>query len=88
MVNGEMISERMKELGLKQKDIAKVLGIKPPTVSQKLSGVRPMTLSEAEKLADFLKIPSGEFGTYFFASSVGKYASTSFPYATSTTLSS
>lgn len=70
MVNGEMISERMKELGLKQKDIAKVLGIKPPTVSQKLSGVRPMTLSEAEKLADFLKIPSGEFGTYFFASSV------------------
>lgn len=67
MLNVVKIRERMAELGVTQKDVAQILGLAAPTVSQKLNRVRPMDLDEAEKLAVLLKIEDSQFGKYFFA---------------------
>ena len=67
MLNTGRLKGRMRELGIVQKDVADRLNISPPTVSQKLNGVRPMSLDEARKLAELLKIDSADFGSYFFA---------------------
>lgn len=70
MLNSEMIKARMKEKNVTQKDIANILGIAPPTVSQKINGVRPMDLNEAEAIAKKLDIMPSEFGRYFFGTVV------------------
>ncbi len=67
MPNTKQIKERMSEMHITQKDVAAMLGLAAPTVSQKLNGVRPMNLDEARTLADMLHIETGEFGEYFFA---------------------
>jgi len=72
VVNARKISGRMKELGLRQQDIAQALGIAAPTVSQKINGIRPMMLDEAEKIAAVLKIEDAEFGNYFFNKEVAQ----------------
>ncbi len=66
MINSNMIKARARELGVRQKDIAAALGIKQPTANQKINGVRPMMLHEAEILATILQINDIDFGTYFF----------------------
>ena len=70
MPNTQMIKNRMRDMGIAQKDVAEALGIAAPTVSQKINGVRPMDLDEARAIAALLGIESGEFGEYFFASEV------------------
>ena len=72
MLNTEMIKARMKEKKVTQKEIADLLGVAPPTVSQKVNGIRPMDLEEARAIADKLDIDSSDFGTYFFASKVAQ----------------
>lgn len=67
MPNTKQIKERMSEMHITQKDVAAMLGLAAPTVSQKINGVRPMNLDEARTLADMLHIETGEFGEYFFA---------------------
>ena len=68
MLNTNKIKGRMRELGIVQKDVAEALNIRPPTASQKINGIRPMSLDEAKELADLLRIDPADFGTYFFAS--------------------
>ena len=70
MLNTQKIKDRMRDKEITQKDVADALGIAPPTVSQKINGVRPMDLDEARRFAALLGIESGEFGEYFFASEV------------------
>lgn len=72
MLSSEKLKARMKEKGITQKQIADVLGVAPPTVSQKLNGIRPMDLNEAKTIADKLEIDSSDFGVYFFASEVAQ----------------
>ena len=72
MLNSEMIKARMKEKKVTQKEIADMLGIAPPTVSQKVNGVRPMDLEEARAIANKLDIDSSDFGAYFFATKVAQ----------------
>lgn len=72
MLSSEKLKARMKEKGITQKQIADVLGVAPPTVSQKLNGIRPMDLNEAKTIADELEIDSADFGVYFFASDVAQ----------------
>lgn len=72
MISSEKLKARMKEKGITQKQIADVLGVAPPTVSQKLNGIRPMDLNEAKTIADELEIDSADFGIYFFASEVAQ----------------
>lgn len=66
MINTNKIKGRMAEFQLTQKDVADSLGIAQPTANQKINNIRPMDLDEAEKLSDLLKIPPGEFASYFF----------------------
>ena len=72
MLSSEKLKARMKEKGITQKQIADVLGVAPPTISQKLNGIRPMDLNEAKTIADELEIDSADFGIYFFASEVAQ----------------
>lgn len=67
MVNTNKLKGKMKELEITQSDVAKVLSLSPPTVSQKLNNIRDFSLEEAEKLSNMLHIETSEFGTYFFA---------------------
>lgn len=66
LINAGKVKGRLVELGLTQKDVAKVLGIAQPTVNQKINNVRPMDLDEAEKLSEILKLKPEEFQAYFF----------------------
>lgn len=65
MVNTVKLKQRMLELNISQKNIAEKMRIKPPTVSQKINNIRPMSLEEAELIAKMLNIQSKEFQDYF-----------------------
>ena len=67
MPNTEAIKEKTKELGMTQTQLADILGIAAPTVSQKINGARMFTLPEAKKVQQTLNIPDSEFCAYFFA---------------------
>ena len=67
MVNTEKIMERMKEKGVNQKNLAEKCGVSRPTINQKIHGVRPISLKEAQIIQNVLEIPEKEFGLYFFA---------------------
>lgn len=66
MINAPKLKGRMVECGMTQADLASALGLSQATVSQKLSGTRPIFLSEADKIAEVLAIPDAEFRSYFF----------------------
>lgn len=70
MINSKKIKERAAELGIRQLDIAKALGIRQSTVNQKINNVRPMSLKEAEIMAEVLQIGNAEFALYFFSNEV------------------
>lgn len=67
MVNTQKIKGIMREKSLTQADVANALKISQPTANQKINNIRPMKLSEAERLATLLEIEPRDFGTYFFA---------------------
>ena len=67
MVNLAKLRGRLREKGRTQAALAEYLGIAGATASQKLNGTRPITLEEAEKIAEFLEIDYVDFRSYFFA---------------------
>ena len=66
MVNSVAIKQRAKEKDIRQKEMARAMGVKQPTANQKINNIRPMLLEEAEKLAQLLGISDEEFRFYFF----------------------
>ncbi len=48
------VFKRMEALGLRQKDLAKMLGVTPATISKTLSGTSNMTLKTAARIANAL----------------------------------
>ena len=68
MINSALVKERLSQLGKTQADVAVAWGVAQPTANQNLNRVRPISLDEAEVLADLLKLKPDEFGLYFFAS--------------------
>ena len=66
MINADKIKGLMKEKRITQADLAEKLELKPCTVNQKLNGKRDLSLDEAEMIADYLGIDTGDFGKYFF----------------------
>ncbi|MCI7043350.1 MAG: helix-turn-helix domain-containing protein [Lachnospiraceae bacterium] len=62
----------MAEMRLTQKDIAKenVWNCALPTVSQKLNGIRPISLDEADALAKLLKLSEYEYYEFFFGNKI------------------
>ena len=71
MVDTKKIKIRLIELGLTQQGIAKFLDLVTPTLNQKINNVRPMILSEAEKIAVLLKITKQEFCDFFYKNGIG-----------------
>lgn len=67
MVNTAKIKERMKQLGIRQSDVASCLGIQQATANQKINNVRCLSLAEADKMQRLLGITAEEFASYFFA---------------------
>lgn len=67
MINSRKIAGRLAELGLTQKDVAAALGIAQATASQKINGIRPLYISEVEKMCALLKIDDAEIGAYFLS---------------------
>lgn len=70
MINSEMLKNRAKELGVRQQDIADALGLKQSSLNLKLNNRRPMSLEEAEIIAEILGISDDMFASYFFTGSV------------------
>lgn len=70
MINTRKVKQRMKKLGLRQRDLAAVLHIAVPTVSQKINNIRPFTLNEAGMLAELLKLESYDLQEYFFQNDI------------------
>ena len=66
MLNTDKLKTRMKNLGITQAALANELGIKTPTMCQKINNIRPVLLTEAELIAQKLDIKDSEFGDYFF----------------------
>ena len=68
-MNRDLVKEIMKKQGLTQKDIAAkdVWDCALPTVSQKLSGVRPVFLDEANALGKKLNLSEKQYYQVFFA---------------------
>ena len=66
MINANKIRGRIVELGYSQGTVAERMGIRQPTLSQKLNGIRPMDVQDVEKLAEILQIDVKDFGDYFF----------------------
>lgn len=68
MVNTDKIRGRMAEMRFTQKDIASkdVWNCALPTVSQKLNGIRPISLNEANSLAELLNLDEKEYFEFFF----------------------
>lgn len=69
LINERKIKGRMVELGLTQKDVAaeNCWNCALPTVSQKLSGARPIFLDEANALAKLLNLTEVEYYDFFYA---------------------
>lgn len=66
MVNGNKIKGRIVELGKTQYEVASLMGISQPTLSQKISNQRPMYLQEIELLAKCLELSKQDILDYFF----------------------
>ena len=66
MINTAKIKERMKEIGITQRDMAHVLGISEPAVSQKLNNQKATNLKQAKTIAEMLNIKNYELKAYFF----------------------
>lgn len=67
MLNVNQVRLRMFERGLTAKDVADTLNLSLSVASQKLNGIRPLNLDEAELLAELLEVEDQAFHTYFFA---------------------
>lgn len=70
MTNTRKILDRIRELGYKQSDLAKGLGIKQSSLSLKIHNKRPFYIDEAICLAKMLNIRDDEISLYFFANKV------------------
>ena len=70
MLDTNKLKGRIKELKLTQSDVAKALKLSTSTICQKLNGSRPMTLNEANKIAELLGIGQEDFGKYFFSQKI------------------
>ena len=46
---------KLAEKGLKQKDLAILLGLSPVTINQKINGYLEFTYTEVEQISDYLK---------------------------------
>lgn len=58
---------RMKELGFRQEDLAKAIGLSKGSLNAKLKNLFYFTAREMYAICEVLHIPTSEIGEYFFA---------------------
>lgn len=61
---------KIKELGFRQEDIAKQIGINKGTMNAKLNNKNAFTTGEMDSICRLLGIPKTEIGEYFFTQKV------------------
>jgi transcriptional regulator with XRE-family HTH domain len=54
------VREALRSRGLRQQDVASVLGLSQASVSDRLTGKTPFTLKDLERIAEHLGIPVAE----------------------------
>ncbi len=65
-MNYKPLLGRMKEIGLTQRECAKILGISEGQLSRKLSGEYVFRQDEINGLCNILSIDASDIGKYFF----------------------
>ena len=55
---GEAMRRRMRQLGIRQRDAARMMGIRESRISELISGKRRLTIPMAKKLRDVLGMPA------------------------------
>jgi transcriptional regulator with XRE-family HTH domain len=63
---------KIKECGLTQEKLAKIVGINKGTLNAKLKNKNSFTAAEMENIRSTLNISKDEIGDYFFAEKVQK----------------
>lgn len=58
---------RMKEKNITQEFLAQLIGLQPPTLSQKLNNKARFKQAEISNICDVLEIEPVDIGLYFFA---------------------
>ena len=58
---------RMAELGFRQEDMGKMIGLSKTTISLKLNNKAEFKQGEINMICDLLKIPCAEINSYFFS---------------------
>lgn len=58
---------KMKEIGVRQEDLAKEIGINPASLNKKLHNDTQFKQSEIQKIMSTIGVPLGEVSAYFFA---------------------
>lgn len=58
---------RVREYGMTQKELSRIIGINPATLNAKLRGKNVFTAQEIASICKTLEIPNCEIGVYFFA---------------------
>lgn len=66
-MNAIEIRKRNIELGITVKDWADCLGVSIQHAYRKLNGVSPLTLAQADKIQQLLKIDDSDFALYFLS---------------------
>lgn len=61
------IKKRNLELGISASDWAECLGLSQQMAYKKISGKSPLTLEQANKIQQLLKIEDKDFGFYFLS---------------------
>lgn len=72
MINTIVLQAKIKEAGLTQGKLAQQIGLDSSTFSLKIKGRRNFTVSEVEKIATALRIPTDELARIFFADYLAK----------------
>lgn len=67
MPNEKKLRARIIEMGYTIKSLAKTMKLSAYTLGRKISGKAPMSIDEAFRLMELLKIPETDFSLYFSA---------------------
>lgn len=76
MINTIVLQAKIKEAGLNQGSLAQQIGLDSSSFSLKIKGRRNFTVTEVEKIATALRIPTNELARIFFAEYLAKMQET------------
>lgn len=66
MINAAKLKGKIVESETTQEILAKKIGLSETSLNRKINNLSPMTLNEAEAIAQWLGITDDNYGNYFF----------------------